>query len=384
MKGLLLLFILSPVILLGQLRRAAVVDSINANAADLGAAANLIKNNQRTSIKYIRASDSGEYVDILIRVRVIEPEDIPFITFTAVVTLITQASSAGTMDTLPVPHAPYMRIEIEALPPNAVALLETKATAGGKMGMALVPPAPYLCNIDVPPVSPYAVKQFEYKATTAQKMNTIPVPAMPDFPLDELPQLAAKTFAIASRPATKMDTAQVPVYEPEKKMPVAEMHLSPEGYSLLEKLEGFSPNLYALKDGGLTIGFGFFVPYGEGNKWRNGVTWTEADSIMREKVPQYEDQVKRYINVPLTQNMFDALTMIAYNLGGFAKATSIVNDVNDEADYEQLQKDWMRFVHSKAPGVMKGLMNRRKDELKVRNESDYQPERKIQILKNIK
>ncbi len=167
-------------------------------------------------------------------------------------------------------------------------------------------------------------------------------------------------------------------------MPVEEMHLSDEGYSLLEKLEGFSPELYTLGDGGFTIGFGFFVPYSEGNKWAKGITWEDAERLIREKVPAYEDQVKKYINVPLTQVEFDALTMMAYNLGGFSKATSIINDINGDAGFEKLQRDWMRFVHSKAPGVMKGLVNRRKDEMKVRSEWDYQPEREIQVFKNRK
>ena len=152
---------------------------------------------------------------------------------------------------------------------------------------------------------------------------------------------------------------------------------------MLEKLEGFSPELYTMNDGGFTIGFGFFVAYGEGAKWRNGVSWDEAQRMIHQKVPTYEDQVKQYINVTLTQREFDALTMLAYNLGGFSKATSIVNDVNNQ-DFDLLQTDWKKFVHSKAPGVTKGLMNRRKDELEVRNVSNYQPERKIQILTNKK
>jgi GH24 family phage-related lysozyme (muramidase) len=165
---------------------------------------------------------------------------------------------------------------------------------------------------------------------------------------------------------------------------VVDMHLSEEGYTLLEKMEGFSPELYSLGDGGFTIGFGFFVTYSEADKWRKGVTIADAERMIRQKVPAYEDQVKRYINVPLTQEEFDALTMLAYNLGGFSKASSIVNDINSYAGFDQLQRDWMRFVHSKAPGVMKGLMNRRNDEIRVRNEANYQQERKILIYKNKK
>jgi lysozyme len=198
--------------------------------------------------------------------------------------------------------------------------------------------------------------------------------------LEDLPLLSAVSLPIANFHAGKMDTIIIRIVD-DRKMPVGELHLSPEGYSLLEKLEGFSPELYSLNDGGFTIGFGFFVPYAAGNKWENGVTIEEADSIIRLKVPAYEDQVKRYINVQVTQTEFDALTMLAYNLGGFSKATSIVNDINNLEETEKLQADWNRFVHSKAPGVTKGLMKRRKDEMGVKKYADYQPERKLQILK---
>ena len=206
--------------------------------------------------------------------------------------------------------------------------------------------------------------------------------------LPPLPPVPSETMTI--RPVITFHTGDVPFSKAEivtlskfevKRTPVAEMHLSPEGYSLLQKLEGYSPELYSLNDGGFTIGFGFFVPYGEGAKWNKGITWDEAERLMQQKVPAYEDQVKEYVNVPLTQYEFDALTMLAYNIGGFSKATSIINDINNQAGFEKLQSDWKRFVHSKAPNVSKGLMNRRKDELEVRELANYQPERKIQILK---
>jgi GH24 family phage-related lysozyme (muramidase) len=76
--------------------------------------------------------------------------------------------------------------------------------------------------------------------------------------------------------------------------------------------------------------------------------------------------------------------MLAYNLGGFSKATSIINDVNNQVEFDKLKASWKRFVHSKATNVSKGLMNRRRDELEVRELSYYQPNRKIQIFNSKK
>ena len=421
MKRLLLLFILSPVMLFGQTRRTAIVDSIKAAATNLHDVSAVINNYPDTKVEHIQVSDSGEYVTMVVRVHVTEAGVITSLPSLPVVNIKTGdivAAGVGIVTIPPLPppvieayiiesltplaaaksktgDIPFVKIStvaipslpdikprlIEALPVVAVTQLRIAGIPAGKMDPATVPPLP-----DIRPklidAFPLAVAQLKIDIV-AHKADTVSVPTLADIELETmeaLPPLAAVMLAVGNRSAGKIDTVTVPVFE-EKKMPVTEMHLSDEGYSLLEKMEGFSPELYSLNDGGFTIGFGFFVPYGEGSKWDKGVTWEDAENMIRQKVPVYEDQVKQYVNVLLTQEEFDALTMMAYNLGGFSKATSIVNDINSNADFEQLQKDWMRFVHSKAPGVMKGLMNRRKDEMQVRNESDYQPGRKIQILK---
>ena len=385
MKRLLLLFILSPVILFGQMRRKAIVDSIKTEATNLQSVSTLIGNNPGSRVEHINVSDSGEYVTIVVRIHVPQAIAITVLLPLPVVKIEIGDIVADMVSTVTVPPLPPLVAEpdtIIALSPVAVFKFNTGGIPVVKVYPVTVPPLPDAEMAEILPL--LAVTLIRIEDIVVGKTNLATVPTLPYIELEtieDLPLFAVVKFAIEDRPAGKMDTVAVPGFE-ENKMPVTEMHLSAEGYSLLEKLEGFSPRLYSLKDGGLTIGFGFFVPYGEGNKWRNGVTWEEAERMIRQKVPAYEDQVKQYINVPLTQNEFDALTMLAYNLGGFSKATSIVNDVNRQADFDKLQSDWKRFVHSKAHGVMKGLMNRRKDELEVRNESNYQPEREIQIFKN--
>ena len=419
MKRLLVLFILFPVILFGQMRRGAIVDSIKADTTNLKHISELISNKQGTWVEHIHVSDTGEYVTMVVRVRVTEPIVITalplpsaikmktgdivtgMVSAVAVLPLPAHVIEGATIDAVPVlaiglfkiedivvrklrtvavPRLPILRDTILDLPPLAVVKLAEDVSVI-KMNTAAVPPLPYVFMTEGLPlvsVTPIGIKDIVFA-----KVRTATVPELPYVTGVEMPLLGAVELPIVIHPHHKMDTVTAYSFE-EKRMPVAGMHLSDEGYSLLEKLEGFSPMPYALGDGGLTIGFGFFVPYGEENMWKKGVTWEEAERMIREKVPGYEDQVKRYINVPLTQREFDALTMLAYNLGGFSKATSIVNDINAQADFDKLQSDWKRFVHSKAPGVTKGLMNRRRDELQVRNESNYQAERKIQVLKNIK
>lgn len=348
MRRLTLLLILSPLFLFGQHRQRAIADSIKKAGANLSAVANFLDRAPGTNVDRIIVSDSGEYVTLLVRVHIPEMK-IAALEWAAPTRLQTKGNPAfkATSVAAMAAYRPLLEPDtITALTPTMMARVKVAALIAGR-GVAVVVP-----NFPFEPEEPE------------------PLPIRGNIPISIKAPQRVHPAAVA-----------VPVFE-EKKMEVSEMHLSDEGYALLEKMEGFSPELYSLKDGGFTIGFGFFVPYGEAGKWSKGVTVEDAERIIREKMPAYEDQVKQYINVPLTQTEFDALTMLAYNLGGFAKATSIVNDINSGGDFGMLQRDWMRFVHSKAPNVAKGLMNRRKDELRVRNEMYYQPERKLLIYNN--
>jgi lysozyme len=379
-RRLLLLFILCPAIVFGQTRRKAIADSFKA-ATDLHDVSKVLSKYSDTKVEHLQVADNGEYVTITVQVRVTD-DAIPVIPPLPVAKIQTDAIVIVGADVATVPSIPDP-VVAEVLMPLALNQISIGDIVARKADTVFVPPLPDFFVAEA--LTPLEVTLIRIGDVVARKVNTVSVPPLPEMVLDALAlqPLAAVKFAIPVFVIGRLDAMEVPDVE-EKKIPVSEMHLSAKGYSLLEKMEGFSPELYSLKDGGLTIGFGFFVPDGQGSKWDKGITWEEAEIMIRQKMPLYEGQVKQYINVPLTQEEFDALTMMAYNLGGFSKATSIVNDINSYAGFDQLQKDWMRFVHSKAPGVMKGLMNRRRDEMQVRGDADYQDERKVVIFKNKK
>jgi lysozyme len=382
---LLLLFILFPFSLFAQNWRGAIVDSLKGAGSDLKSVSRAINNNKGATVLHIGLADSAGYVLLTVRVHIDEGVTIPRLS--PAVAIRTGHIAPLRLPLMLVPPQPPIIIDedtISPLPPLNVVTFKISLVKAIPIARLSVPPMPDFIE-EPQPMLPLAVLIFNIGDLRAAPMDTLAVPPMPDFIEEPQPVLLTPPvrFAVAIPPPRKLDTVFVPDLV-EKRMPVEEMHLSNDGYSLLEKLEGFSPELYTLGDGGFTIGFGFFVPYSDRDKWDSGLTFEEAEILMREKVPQYEDQVKKYINVPLTQAEFDALTMMAYNLGGFSKATCIVNDINGGATFDKLQHDWMRFVHSKAPNVMKGLMNRRRDEVRVRSEWEYQNERKILIYKNHK
>ena len=380
MKRLLLLFLLSPVVLFSQTRRQQSIDSIKAAAStNLKGIPALLGSTPGTRLENLSVLDSGEYVTIITRFHVVNADAIKATPPKPVIILKTD-SVTDSLTTANIPQLPPFIEEVRLIPtPNVI--LKTDSVTDGLTTANVPQLPPFIEEVHLIP-TPIVILKTD---SVADLVSAITIPPLPPIIIEVDTMLAVSPIALLKTriPAGKMDTVVVPDLE-EKKYPVAGMHFSDEGYSLLEKLEGFSPELYSLKDGGYTIGFGFFVPYSEGTKWEKGVTWEEAEKIIRQKMPQYEDQVKKFINVPLTQNQFDALIMLAYNLGGFSKATSIVNDINSQADFDQLRNDWNRFVHSKAPGVTKGLINRRRDEIGVRNDADYQPKRKVNIFKTRK
>ncbi len=385
---LLLLFILFPFLVLGQGQRKAVVDSMKATDGDLHRIADIINATKGSRVEQMKVADSGGYVTLTVRVRVDEVMPVQPLTSRPFADMRAGPPLAARMRPLSVPafHPVLDMDSIALLSIRKVTRFRMPEPVPAGVDVVVVPPMPPLVVYfdTASAVHPIGASRFRTRVAPLSVEATV-VPPFPDMMPEPEPLalIPVAMYDIAKVPRVVIHLARVPDIE-QKRMPVAEMHLSEEGYSLLEKMEGFSPDLYTLQDGGFTIGFGFFVPFAEGAKWKKGLSWEDAERMIREKVPAYEDQVKKYINVPLTQAEFDALTMMAYNLGGFSKATSIVNDINTDAGYNQLQRDWMRFVHSKAPNVAKGLLVRRKDELKVKDELDYQPERKIQIFKNRK
>jgi hypothetical protein len=309
MKRLFLLFILLPVISLGQTRQDAIVDSIKAAATSLHNIAAYINNHPDSKVEHINASDSGAYVTVTVRIHVPESVIIPTLLPQGVAAIRISPSIPDRPATVTVPTLPPPIIEADTilpLPVPVVAELMTGDTHILNLSAMEVPSLPDAApepeELPLPTLT-----ECKIAAIVAWKTGTVTAPQQPDIKSDIIEPLLPSTavsFSIEHpRISDKVYMTIVPVFE-ENRMPVDEMHLSDEGYSLLEKLEGFSSELYSLKDGGFTIGFGFFVPFEEGKKWSKGVTWERAEVIIRQKVPAYEDQVKQYINVPTTWEDF--------------------------------------------------------------------------------
>lgn len=141
-----------------------------------------------------------------------------------------------------------------------------------------------------------------------------------------------------------------------------EMHVSPSGIDLICNFEG--KRLVAYDDGvGVwTIGFGTTI-YPNGIKVKKGDVCTEAQAkaYMAHDLKKFELAVSNVVTVPLSQNQFDALVSLAYNIGTNAfKNSTLVKKLN-AGDIRGAANQFDVWVNAGGKR-MQGLVNRRAKE----------------------
>ena len=95
-------------------------------------------------------------------------------------------------------------------------------------------------------------------------------------------------------------------------------HLTDDGLALIERFEGFAPEIYVCPGGWPTIGYGHVVRDHERERFVDGIDGATADELLRCDVEVAERAVLRLICVPLEDGQFDALASFAFNLGAGA------------------------------------------------------------------
>ena len=120
---------------------------------------------------------------------------------------------------------------------------------------------------------------------------------------------------------------------------------------------------------GATIGYGHLIKPGE--DFRNGITESIATELLRSDIATAERAVQDNINILLSQNQFDALVSLAYNIGtkNFANSTVVkyVNNSNFyDSKYTNLKSAWNVWNKSGGKEIL-GLSNRRNQEWNMFN-----------------
>lgn len=170
------------------------------------------------------------------------------------------------------------------------------------------------------------------------------------------------------------------------------MKLSEKGMKLLKDIETLRLKVYddqTNKDiieynkknkEGATIGYGHLLKEQDGDfeKYKPNVAITkeDADELFLNDLAPFEKKVNNIIKVNLSQQEFDALTILAFNIGnGSFQSSSVVKLVNNPNDpksnYRTLDEAWMAFNKSQGQ-VMKGLNKRREAELNIFKKGVYE------------
>jgi lysozyme len=146
-----------------------------------------------------------------------------------------------------------------------------------------------------------------------------------------------------------------------------EMRTSQRGIDLIKEFEGYSERVYMCAGGKYTIGYG----HTRGVEVGDTCTREQAEKYLREDLRDAEETVLALITVPLSQNQFDALVSLVYNIGsGNFYDSTIRRVINlNIGDIEEYRRAWMMWVKSRGK-VLKGLVRRREAEFKLFSDND--------------
>jgi lysozyme len=136
---------------------------------------------------------------------------------------------------------------------------------------------------------------------------------------------------------------------------------SDSGFALTRSFEGLRLTAYQDCGGVWTIGYGHTGP-----DVRAGltITETEAEALLRSDVAASETSVNRAVNVPITQNQFDALVDFCFNCGrGNFLSSTLLRQVN-LGNTQAATAQFALWVHAGGE-VVPGLVRRRKAEAEL-------------------
>jgi lysozyme len=148
------------------------------------------------------------------------------------------------------------------------------------------------------------------------------------------------------------------------------------------KLEAYMPT----KNDVPTIGWG----HTKGVKMGQTVTYAQAEALFWEDVEWVERAVNRLVKVDLTQNQFDALCSLVFNIGAGAFAGSTVLRRVNQKDFEGAAKAFLMWNKqtNKRTGkkeVLQGLVRRRKEEAEYfLSEGFVNPETKPDLFSSLR
>jgi len=124
------------------------------------------------------------------------------------------------------------------------------------------------------------------------------------------------------------------------------MKISQKGKTFIKNYEGCRLKAYKCPAGVLTIG------YGHTNNVRpdDVITQDEANKLFEIDIKIHENNVARLVKVALTQNQFDALVSLEYNIGyGNFSSSTLLKKLNAK-DFKATAEQFIRLNPSSKRG----------------------------------
>ena len=126
---------------------------------------------------------------------------------------------------------------------------------------------------------------------------------------------------------------------------------------------------------GATIGYGHLISKSDWPKYKDGFTKDDAINLFNADLAPFVNTVKSKVKANITQNEFDAMVILTFNIGekGFSdsSALKIINDPSAKTTYSTLESAWKAWNKSKGI-INNGLINRRNAEWNIYTKGIYQ------------
>ena len=144
------------------------------------------------------------------------------------------------------------------------------------------------------------------------------------------------------------------------------MDISNAGLQLIRNFEGCRLTAYQDVVGNWTIGVGHVGPeVGAGLVW----TQEQANDTLRVDVQKAADAVNKVVVVPLTQNQFNALCSLAYNIGCEAFTRSTLVRLLNTGDVSSASLEFIKWDEAEHR-IIPDLLRRRQAETALFNTPD--------------
>lgn len=168
------------------------------------------------------------------------------------------------------------------------------------------------------------------------------------------------------------------------KKEVKDLSISKKGIAFIKSYEKFKNKLYNDDAGNTTIGYGHLVHLGKlrtdtlsEKEFKKGITEKQAHKILLHDIQSKAEKcIKKYVTIKLSQNQFDALVSLSFNIDcyRFRKSTlldKVNNKEKDAAVITKWFKAWNKGTVNGSRIEFKGLTTRRGQEADMYNKNIY-------------